>query len=280
MPEFQLFRIKVYLPAQLSLIHENASRVQILISAINSTPSAALRRGNIWHVGNVAPVGEDAVYFRIGRTSTATFGLFQEGRFEDAEFETAPYTHVLADLRLGLCAIARKAQLAPTTASIAKRLERLLNEAASRPMTAAQFEIAEISDPESLVTYIREAYAISRFWLTVTPPNPLDVNEDFVRPLQRALAGSNGDQAKAEIRGHDLEREVLEDLARSAASSGNDAGATLVARTEGRRVRKRLRGNSVTVEQENVDSEASRRQLLEWIRSTYNRIRGGGGAVE
>ena len=276
MPEFQLFRLKVYPPKQALLFNSESDREIILVRTITSAPSAALRRGSIWHLGNVTRVDDHGLYFRVGRTARSTLGLYQDGRFEDAEFETAPYTHAVVDVNLEVLAVAKKAQLGPNAASIADRVERLLNEARSELTSGVRFKIDEISDPESLVTYIREAYTVSEFWLTVTQPNPFDENEDFVKPMQKALTASNGQRAKAEIRGTDLNREVLEELARSAASAGNDAGATLVPATpEGRKMRKRLRGNSVNVQEEELQSEDSRRDLLQRVRDAYNRVRAG-----
>jgi hypothetical protein len=280
MLEFQLFRLKVYPASQTSLFRPEQTRAHILRAAVVALPFAELKRGNVWHVGNVSVIDDHGLYFRVGRTSRSTLALYQDGTFIDTEFETAPYTHVVLDTVLEVCAIAKKTHLSPTTKGIANRFARLLNEAGRAEEVRATFEIDEISDPEDFITHIREAYSILRFWITVSRPNPFDENEDFVKPYQKLLIESNAYKGKAEIEGSDLKSEILEELTRSAASTGNDAGATLVSHGEERKVRKRLRGNAVNVAQEDVDDEDRRQGLLHKVREHYNRIRNKPGSRE
>jgi hypothetical protein len=280
MLEFQLFRLKVYPAKQSSLFGPEQTRAQILRAALLALPSAELRRGNVWHVGNVETLDGDGIYFRVGRTSRSSLALYKDGVFLDTEFETAPYTHVILDIALEVCAIAKKSQLSPTTKGIASRFSRLLNEAGHSGEVRAAFEIDEISDPEDFITYIRQAYSILKFWITVSRPNPFDENEDFVKPFQRFLTEADAYKGKAEVDGANLKADILEELTRSAASAGNDAGATLISKTEERKVRKRLRGNTVNVPQEDVSDEQSKRDVLRRTRESYNRIRKKTGSRE
>jgi hypothetical protein len=272
MLEFQLFRLKVFLSGQTFLFQPQRTRAETLRTTILTLPSARLRKENVWHIGNVVKLDDQGMYFRIGRTSRLTFGSYHDGNFGDEEFETAPYTHAVLDVELGVCALARKPQLAPKTQGIAHQLGRLLNHAVRGAEAFVMFEIAEIADPEDFVTHLRQALAISRFWVTVSRPNPFDENEDFIKPFQKLLAESDANKARAQVDGVNLKTEVIEELARSAASVGNDAGATLI-EPEGRRVRKRLRGNSVSVTQEDVGDEQSLQDLIHLIRQTYRNIR-------
>jgi hypothetical protein len=91
MLEFQLFRVKVFFPAQLPLLERPPSRQELLRQAIESLPSADSRRGLVWHIGNVAAVDRTGLYLRVGRTTTTTVEVFEDGRFRDQTFETAPY---------------------------------------------------------------------------------------------------------------------------------------------------------------------------------------------
>lgn len=277
MLNFQLFRVKVYPPRQVPLFEREISRQEALIRAIQSLPEVEVRKGSVWHIGNVKELDEAGLYFRIGRTSRSTVGVYQRGNFQDQEFETAPYSHVVLDLRLEVTAIARKTQLAPRPSGIANQLARLLNH--SEPARELRFtaEVDEISDPEDFVIYLRRAHAIPKFWITFSRPNVIDANEDFIVPFQRLLAESNGDRGKAELAGDTLKPELLEELTRSAAATGNDAGATMIDPIAEHKIRKRLRGNTVNIEEEDVVGDEGLRRLLARARELYGRIRGKSG---
>jgi len=127
MLNFQLFRIKVYPSKQKDLFIKSKTPSEILKETILTLPEAELRKGTIWHIGNITTIDNNGLYFRIGKTTKSKIEIYQKGNFADEEFETAPYTHVILDVPLELCAIAQKTKLAPKTSGIAKRLNRLLN---------------------------------------------------------------------------------------------------------------------------------------------------------
>lgn len=245
MPDFQLFRVGVHPSKQRRLFGEERTPAQMLTDRIHSLPSAELRKGHIWHIGNVHAIDDAGMYFRVGRTLRATVEVYQDGNFVDEEFEAAPYTHVVLDIRLEVCAIARKTKLAARALGIAHQFSRLLNWEGDSGGLEAKFEITEIKDPDDFIIHLRKAQVISKFWATFSRPNPFDADEDFFKPVQRLLAESNGDRGKTEIEGMSLQPDRLVELTRSAASTGNDAGATLYFTETEEKVRKRLRGNVV-----------------------------------
>ncbi len=124
MLDFQLFRVKVYPPAQRQMFDLEMTRQEFLNRSISSLPQIELRTGRIWHIGNVRRIDDAGLYFRIGRTSRSTVGIYEEGNFKDQEFETAPYSHVILDVELEVCALAKKTQLAPGAPGIAHHLVR------------------------------------------------------------------------------------------------------------------------------------------------------------
>ena len=274
MLDFQLFRVGVHPSEQRALFQRDRSPAEVLKDAVCSLPSAELRRGSIWHVGNVKSIDEAGLYFRVGRTSKATVEVYQDGNFIDEEFEAAPYTHVILETRLEICAIARKAKLSPRTTGIASQFMRLLNSVRLPGGTIGTFEISEIKDPEDFIVHLHKAEFISKFWTTFSKPNPFDADEDFFKPVQRFLVESNGDKGKAEIEGTRLRPERLVELARSAAATGNDAGATLYYPETEQKVRKRLKGNIVELSQEDLADDEQRKGFLQRIREIYSRIRG------
>lgn len=272
----QLFRVKVYPPMQSSLFEGPFAPQLVLAETLRAKPKVELRRGYTWHVGNVEALDQCGLYFALGRTTKSTLAQFDEssGDFVESEFSVAPYTHIICDTAIELLGVVPKAELAPTAAGIARQLQRLLNES-SQNQIGAQFQIDPINDPNEFIEQLRSAHAVRRFAITFNPPNPFDVNEQFHRPLERFLKQARGKKGKAAITGQDLDVEILEDLARSAAASGNDAEATLVKSHRSRPVRRRLKGDVATeaVDEELAD-EKSRVTVLSRMRAFYADIRG------
>jgi hypothetical protein len=231
----------------------------------------------VWHIGNVQSVDADALGFRLGRTSRSTFSQYDEGRgdFLDSEVEKAPYTFVLVDIPLEVCAVASKGELAQDALVLARRLEAVLNRSQAAVDLDASFDIGPISDPADFLEYIRSAYAIKSFWLTFTRPNPWDSDEDIQKPMERFLNAARADKGTAHVAGKSLDPGVLENLARSAAATGNDAAVKIVSAADARPVRRRLRGATVSFNVETVESDDGKLQVLMTLRMLYERVRRG-----
>lgn len=274
MLEFQLFRVKVYPSQQIDVFGREKTRSELLKEIVRSLPEAELRKGKIWHIGNVTNIDESALYFRVGRIIRSTLEVYQEGNFVDQEFETAPYTHVILDSDLEIFTIAKKSRLSPKTVGIARQFSRLMNKSFRAQQLQAQIEIDAINDPEDFITHLQRAYSISKFWMTISRPNAFDVDKNFIIPYQKLLEASNGEKGKAEIKGKDLNTESLEDLARSAASTGDDATATLQLEQDALPIRKHLKGNPVVLRQDDLTDEEQRKTLLERLRHVYYGVRG------
>jgi hypothetical protein len=274
MLRFQLFRAKVYPPAQPSLFAP-LDTAQALRSAIESKPSAELRRGFDWHIGNVEPIDDHSVYFALGRTTRSHVELFDEdsGNFVVQEFEASPYTHGVLDYENQVCAIAAKARLAPTVTGIARQFEKLLAQSETAQRTSVRFDIAVINDPEGFIEQLSSAFQISRFAVEFSRPNPWDVDADFQKPMEDLLRETRGQKGKTTLKGENLDAARLEELTRSAAASGNDAEADIRRTPRARRQRRRLRGNPVTVSQEDCSTAEERRSLVRQVREIYERVR-------
>jgi len=270
---FHLFRVKVLPLKQMILFERKGSPSQILRETILSFPSFEFRKGKVWQIGNVTQIDEHGIYFRVGRTSKSTLEIYRDGNFVDQQFDAAPYTHVLLDMQLELCAIARKSRLSPKPKGIAGQLNRVLNQSTKAKEFGARFEIVEINDPHDFLIHIRSAYSITKFWITFSLPNIFDT-DDFIKPMQRLLKETSGESGKTELKGDSLNPENLEALTRSAASAGNDAGAVLQPERDRKRVWKFLRGNPVTITQEELSNQEEMLGLLGQMRQIYEQIRG------
>jgi hypothetical protein len=274
MLDFQLFRLKVYrIPG--SLFSTDESPPSLIRSAILSRPERRSRRGVVWHIGNVEAIDDSALYFAFGRTTVANLPQFNaaDRSFVEQEFESAPFTHVIVDSELGLCAIARKSQLAPNTIAMARQLANVLNDAPTAYDKNVRFAIEPIADPEQFIEQLREAQSVIGFSVTFSLPNPFDANQDFQLPMERLLQEAEGEKGRTTISGDDLDRDVLEELSRSAAATGNDASARLYREGESRSVKKRLRENFVSVPVTEITIVEARLDLVQTLRRVYLRIR-------
>ncbi len=157
MLRFHLYRIKTYITGQGRLYEDKRHPPDLLRQVIDSLSTSKSSRGTIWHIGDVSAISSDALYLRIGRITKSRVGVYEPGHFIDKEFEQAPYTHVIVDVSLGLCAIAKNTQVSSEPAAIARQFARLLNR---DPLTSLlevrKFEIDELQDPDEFI--------ISRRW--------------------------------------------------------------------------------------------------------------------
>ena len=274
MLDFQLFRLKVFrIPG--SLFSTEDSSASLVRSAVLSRPERKSRQGVVWHVGNVEPIDDAALYLAFGRTTRANLPLFNaaDRSFVEQEFESAPFTHVIVDTELGLCAIARKTQLASITNILARHLNRVLNDSPPAYEKNVRFAIEPIADPEQFIEQLRQAQSVLGFSITFSLPNPFDANADFQLPMERLLQEAEGTKGKTSISGPHLDPDVLEELSRSAAATGNDASAKLYREGDPRPVSKRLRENLVSVSVSEVTNAEARIEVLEILRRLYLRIR-------
>ncbi len=272
---FQLFRIRVELPSQPDLFNDSPSRRVILERAIGEKPSEELRHGFVWHIGNLIRIDPDALYFALGRTTISIVERYDEERrdFLVEPFESAPYTHVVLDERNQVIAIAGKSRLAPTIRGIAAQFQKLLNSSAAARDSRARIRVDEISDPEDFISILRTAYSVEQFSVTFRRPNPFDVEEDFHRPLEKLLQESDGEVGKTTISGENLNAEVLAEVARSTAATGDDAAAKLRMTQEEHLVRRKLKGQAVTLAEEGLDTDGQKRNFLGRLRDAYSRVR-------
>jgi hypothetical protein len=178
------------------------------------------------------------------------------------------------DLNLEVCAIARKSKLALRTRTLAKRFGLLLNRSEKAQELGAEFEIEEISDPRDFIFYLNKAFAVSKFEVTFRRPNAWDANRDIIKPLQSMLADLDGEQGKTEIKGKELKTEMLEELARSIASTGDEAAAWLqMEKSEQKKVKKVLKENPVYLRYEDLVDDETIRGFLARLKDRYSEIR-------
>lgn len=275
MIQLHLFRIKVEIPKQALLFVKDRAPSQLLREMLSEKPSAELRKGYHWHIGNLTDLKPHGLYFALGRTTQTIVERFDEeaGNFVEEPFESSPYTHVVVDTHLGVTAIAVKSKLAPTVPGIARKLQDLL--AASPTATENQLTVAiqPVADPHDLIRQLRSAYSIEKFTITFSLPNPWDVNKDFQAPLQRFLREAEGRRGRAAVAGRYLSAAVLEELARSAAATGEDAEASLRTAKGCKPIRRSLRRNPATLQVADLEGPRQKQEALASVRQAYESVR-------
>lgn len=273
--DFYLYRMKLILPSQRSFFHENLSRPEAFRRILEERPSAELRRGTYWHIGNIVFVDDIGGYFAAGRTTHAILEKYDAstGNFLEETLETSPYTHVLFDCQVGFLAIAKKTRLSPTVDGIAKKIGRVFEHSTTAIQNEMVVVLDPISDPHDFIESVRAAFAIRRFEVTFSRTNPFDADEYFQKPMEKYLDAANGQKGKTEISGKDLDPETLVRVAKSVAATGNDAKAVLRSLEETRYSTKRLRSNPAhfTVSEE----EFSPQLCLNESRHLYSTVREG-----
>ncbi len=274
MANLYLFRIKVIQAEQGTLFGYDGSPSDLITKVILMKPSDELREGYIWHIGNVSLINNEGLIFAVGRTTKKSKELYDENEknFLEVEDKESPFTYVYYDKKYGFLAIEPKSKLAPTVKGIARNIEKLLNRHHIVKDSGYRIEISEIWDPEDFLKHIRQAYAVVEFTVHFGKPNPFDVEADFHRPMEKYLQATGGSKGKATVQGDDLDRERIEEVTRSVASTGNDASARLRMEQGQRPVTRHLEGDPVSLSVEDVDRE-NKIALLRQLRDVYHRVR-------
>ena len=133
--------------------------------------------------------------------------------------------------------------------------------------------VAQITDPTEFIELLKSAYEIRSFKVEVSPPNIFDVNEDFIRPAQKRIAETNVDVGLTELRGSDLNRDVLVDITRSSSATGNHVEARLKQEETSRPVKRKADSSPATITNEDIDTASERMSILSKMRNLYARIR-------
>ncbi len=270
--EYSLFRANFIKSSLPSFFEHNLSSPELLLRAILEKPSSAPKKGYIWHIGNVELFSQATGQFAVGRTNRSTIEMFdaESGNFLEQEFETSPYTRCVFDAEIGIIGIANKASLVPSVKYLAFRTQDLLAHTEVVLETNTYVNIAPIPDPNDFVSTLETAYRVSRFTATFHGPNPFDADELFQKPLSVYLYSANGNKGKAQIQGEDLNRDVIQSVARSTAATGNEASATIRREKGQRSTVVHLRGDAA---KRRYDEDEKPEVVLKDLQGLYKRVR-------
>lgn len=278
MLEFFLFRIKLEFPEQISLFNnlDVIDKPSLIRSAISEKPSAEIRKDHWWHIGNVEKLGQNGLFFFLGKETKSSTSIYDtdEGNFKEGSLEEAPYTQVFIDTTIQLCAIGKKNKISPKTQNIATNLANLLNKSATSREGNFSFIISQINNPENFLKSIENADAVKKFSFSLSRPNPFDANRDFHEPLKKLTREINSKKGKAEFVGENLSKEVITDLAKSVSTSGDDATAKLIPKIGGPAIAVRLGNNPARLHAKDDELKGKKEEFLSEIQNLYFKIRG------
>lgn len=271
--EFHLYRAKFIKSNQMPLLAKDITAADIFIEAIRSKPNFHVSDTCVWHIGNIHYVDDHSGSFAVGKTTKSTVEKYDEdsGDFVDEIGDSAPYTKVIFDCRIGLLGIAKKSKLASDAKSLSRKINSLFKNSKIVMDTEVDVKIDQIVDPEGFIDKLRAAYAIKRFKATFTGPNPVDADELFQKPLSVYCQEMGASAGNLEVQGDSLNEEVAEAVAHSTAATGNTATARVVRKKGGKAVPITMKGSAVVV---TVDEVSSTNEALTLILQKYNEIRG------
>ena len=274
---FYLYRLKIERTSDPTLFDDlDRKPGEIILSAIKEKPSQEIRRGQTWHIGNIQKVEDETVFFALGKVTKATHQFYDEKKrnFSEEALDEAPHTYVAIDLNLQVCAIAKRSKISPNVEAISHNLEKLLNASKEAKTCKLAFTLSDIPDPDEFLQLIRTAERITEFEISLSPPNPWDVDTQFHGPMEELVKAAEAEAGKCSVKGNDLNTNVIEDLTRSAASSGNKAKARIQSSKDAKPALKRLEGNQATVSADELVTDEDKQGLLSSIREMYRKVRG------
>lgn len=271
--EYSLFRAKFIISQQKSLFYGDLKPANYMMRAIEAKPTFQPREGLRWHVGNLKKFDNFRGYFAFGRSSASSIAKFDEysGNFIEEEQEESPFTHCVYDAEIGIIGIARKTELAPTTISIANRLGVTLSRVEIIAEHKIRVEILPIPDPEGFIKTIQNSYKVFKFKANFKGPNPFDADAHFQKPSAVYISAAGGTEGSTTIKGEDLNRDVIVEVTRSTAATGNEASARVQKNIGQKAININLKGDPVKRRYDEVDHVPE--IVLKDLINQYNRVR-------
>lgn len=271
-----VFRIRCEHQEQADMFALDRLPAQVILDAFRSHPAAEVGAGSEWHIAAIEQVSSGSLAFQIGRVQSVTNPQYDDERqrFYEAQGERAPYAYGVFDGETQACVIEKKSSVTAKAPEVAAKLSKLLN--SSRHVAEAGFVVIvdELRDPEGFIDQIRQADKVTRFQFVAEFENPHDISALIHRPAERYNELIRGNSTTVETRGSDLDKDVVEEMARSAASVGDPASATIRENGEAKGKTIYLRGTPLLEKLSLPDGvENMAEQMLIALRRAYRRIR-------
>ena len=275
MATFHLYRIRS-IPMRSHIEPDDHVAGEVLLTTVLQEPDEHLTRGGRWRIGNIARLNEYVILFAFGRISRTSRIIYEEEvrNFVEEKSDEAPYTFVLLDTEYQLCAIARNAAVAQNTDSIARSLQNLINFTIDPNQAYLEFRIDVVNNPVQFLDLIRSAYRIRKVDVTLRPPNPFDVDDQFHKPMELVLREANASGGKISLNGEKLDPKFVETITKSATAGGDRVTARIQSEQGQEATTVRTVGNPVTFNAQSPVGVRGTNSLVTTMRDIYRRVRG------
>lgn len=270
--EFHLYRVKFIKSAQFHLFYSDITPQEMMKQAMAERPAVKIRKGHVWHLGNVEYFTDVAGRFAVGRTTKTTVEKFDDatGNFVEHIDDSGPYTFTYFDTNLGLLGICKKAKVAADVKAIARKLQVLLSNTVTVRKHSVEVRVTHIPDPQDFIQKLHSAYAIKKFKATFTGPNPIDADELFQKPMAYYCQQLQGELGNVVVIGSSLNEASVVAVAKSTAATANTASALIQTKRGSRPVPISLKGDASKVF---MDEDTDKTEVLEAIQEAYREIR-------
>lgn len=271
---FELYRVRIFENAQTRMFADTRDRPELLKAAVENAGQVNKRRRIKWLLGKPHYLKDGWAMVRIGVAKPEEQPKWTGEDFTDEPEETYPYTLAFINLNLSFVAIGRNAKVAPETSRIALRFSELLENSKVFEEANKYISVERIPDPNDLIFYIKKSLRIEYFWVNIPKPNPIDINKDIMQPASKVVLETKSERGRLELKGPAPNDPLLEELVRSAASSGENAGGKFLMPREKRARSKQLKGRFAGIEAKGIDNEQKQIGFCEELDKKYSSVRG------
>lgn len=271
-----VFRVRGEQFEQADLFEGDRVAKEVIADSLLQMPAGEIGGGSEWHIAAAQQISGGAILFQIGRVQQVSNPQYDDvtKKFYEADGERAPYAYGVYDRETQACVIEKKSQVSGKAIEIGSKLEKLINIPQSASESGFRLVVDELRDPDGFIEQVKRAYKVKRFSFDAEFENPHDVGKLIHRPAEKYNELIGGVKTKVETRGDALDKSVVEDMARSAASVGDPASATIIDEPEAKPKTVYLRGTPLLEVFEFPDALGNLGSaMLAALRSAYARIR-------
>jgi len=236
-----MYRINIF-PTQMNLLEKYPGASEVLENIVRSSPRRQLKT-RTWLIGNIGDVGKDFIYFRFGRDRTFKKTIWAKDHFDDVEDYETPYCHILLNFKLEYFLVSQNSRVASSIPSIVRQLNSLFSSTEIANQFGLEFEFRPVRNSVEFVDRLKRARIVKRFWFTVSRPNVSDAGQ-ATRDLEKFTRDLGGTKSRLSTEGN-IDRDDAVNLAKVAASNGQDAGAVFKVGRERRWTRSSIGKNNV-----------------------------------
>ncbi len=269
-----LLRCKAEPRKQIDAFSSDDDPSDIVKRSFLARPTAKVPRGAVWHIGNTSTLKGGEVFFALGREIVVRAHEFDNRlrEFREIEQSQAPFTVGVFDPRTQVAGILVRQNVSMNAREVAGKIQILLEEVGIARQNNREIVVDFIPDPTGFIASLESAHRITRFEFEFSPPNPPGDNKYIRQPLKNFAQRTGAEEGKVSIRGDALEKQELVDLTRDIAAAGDNATATIQAKSRSPLERRSLNVNPLREPVEANVHEDTGSALLRATQQGFNAV--------